>query len=322
MRKAILFLLCALLLSGCGAPKTPPAASHAASSPAAGEEGPRAEITAEALRSEYEAQGLIVRQIVPYEGDFLVYAGSMAADGQFIWVYTDSGTHVPLLYSDHNVLSYDILYTGCIRVLEGEDNFHNGWKSFPAYYTAHAALAVDNEGRLTGSGLPIGSAMQETYFAPVNEPHTVGCLRRESIVSAAVIPSGAEVVFGPVEAALGDFFAAVSSAPRTDIACAGSTMTLTFRSTALSSGEPPVYEDSKQQAQYTQLYGFPTAFPAGELEGKSLFIESASIQEVGEDAVLTLHLTEQAQFYTVETGQLLWNESRPYLRLTFRDTAP
>ena len=99
-------------------------------------------------------------------------------------------------------------------------------------------------------------------------------------------------------------------------------MTLTFRSTALSSGEPPVYEDSKQQAQYTQLYGFPTAFPAGELEGKSLFIESASIQEVGEDAVLTLHLTEQAQFYTVETGQLLWNESRPYLRLTFRDTAP
>ena len=71
-----------------------------------------------------------------------------------------------------------------------------------------------------------------------------------------------------------------------------------------------------------ELYGFPTAFPAGPLEGESLFIRSAAIQEAGEDTVLTLELTEKARYYTVETGQLLRNESRPCLRLAFRDDIP
>ena len=58
------------------------------------------------------------------------------------------------------------------------------------------------------------------------------------------------------------------------------------------------------------------------MEGSNLFIEHAEIQEKGEDSILTLTLTEKAGCYTVETGQMLRDESRPYLHLKFRDAPP
>lgn len=63
----------------------------------------------------------------------------------------------------------------------------------------------------------------------------------------------------------------------------------------------------------------PTSFPAGVLETSNDFISRAEIQEVGENVVIALTLMDRAVEYTIEEGQLLWDESRPYLSLRFRE---
>ena len=132
-------------------------------------------------------------------------------------------------------------------------------------------------------------------------------------------------MFGPAEANIGDFFAAASSLPLTDTTYdeAARILTLTFRDTALTSGEPVTYEDSTKRTrheQYVHAYSLPTSFSAGTLKGSNTFMEKAEVRQAGDDTQLILTLTEPAQQYTAETGQLLKNESRPYLRVLFRDT--
>ena len=321
MKRTLVLLLSLLLLAGCAPQEEPPVSSPATS--AEEDVSPTAK-TLEDFLAGLEAEGMTVRDLVPYEEDYLVVAEGSPTSGAFFWYYSKTSLAAPIYWCYNDILRYDILSSGSIRILAGENNFFNGWKDFPTYYEAQAHLDLSG-GEISDPIYAGGTASPLTYYAPIAEAHSVGRLRKEAIVDAAVIPSGVEVVFGPQEAAIADFVSAASSEALTDIACEGTTMTLTFRSTALTSGEAPAYDDPQQQtyhAEYVEHYGFPTAFPAGELEGASLFIRSASIQEVGEDTVLTLELTEQAQYYTVETGQLLRDESRPYLRLTFRDEIP
>lgn len=326
MKKLLVSSLALLLLTGCAA-QEPPSSSSPASSAASSSSEKSVNMVelADSLRADLEAQGLVIREILPYEGDLMVYAGDSPQSGQFLWYYTKANTLAPMYYCGNNVLDYQILYTGCVRILAGEDNMFNGWKEFPVYYTAQTALVLDQEGNVNDPLYSGTIADRETYYAPIDEPHSVGCRRQESIVDVRLTASGAEIVFGPVEADTADFFAAASSPPLTEIACEGNIMTLTFQETALTSGEPPVYEDPSLQENHAikaELYGFPTAFPAGTVEGSSLFIEKAEIQESGEDTVLTLTLTEKTNFYTVTEGQLLRNESRPYLHVVFRDDIP
>lgn len=330
MRRFLIFALSLLLLTGCAAQETPavPAASSPAISAAASIDPPAVNMVelAEALRADLEAQGLTIREIQPYEGDLLVYAaGDFANSGRFFWYYADTDTLAPLYFCSRNILDYEILYTGCIRILAGEDNVFDGWKDFPAYCVSYAALPLKQSGEVDDTLYAGGTGSWETYYAPIEEPHTVGCLRKESVVDMRITASGAEIVFGPVEVNTMDFFAAASSPPLTDIACEGNVMTLTFRKTTLTSGEPPVYEDPGMQENHAieaEAYGFPTSFPSGTVEGSSLFIEKAEIQESGDDTILTLTLTEKANLYTVMDGQLLRNESRPYLHLVFKDDPP
>ena len=324
MKKLAVFSLVLLLLTGCAA-QEPPADSSPATSAASSSPEKSVNMSADTLRSNLEAQGLNIREILPYEGDWMIYAEDSPDCGQFLWYYTKAEILAPLYVCTRNILDYEILYPGCIRILAGENNIFNGWKDFPTYYVAHTALVLDQEGNMNDPLYSDTLAERETYYAPVEESHSVGCLREESVVDLRITASGAEIVFGPVESNTADFFAAASSPPLTDIACEGNVMTLTFRKTALTSGDPPVCDDPQQQkyhAEYVELYGFPTAFPAGSVECNSLFIEHAEIQEKGEDSILTLTLTEKAGCYTVETGQLLRDESRPYLHLKFRDTSP
>ena len=320
MKKLAVFSLVLLLLTGCSAQE--PLASSPAASAASSSSEKSVNMSADTLRSNLEAQGLNIREILPYEGDWMIYAEDSPDCGQFLWYYTKAEILAPLYVCTRNILDYEILYPGCIRILAGENNIFNGWKDFPTYYVAHTALVLDQEGNMNNPLYSDTLAERETYYAPIEESHSVGCLREESVVDLRITASGAEIVFGPVESNTTDFFAAASSPPLTDITCERNIMTLTFRKTALTSGDPPVYDDPQQQkyhAEYVELYGFPTAFPAGSVEGNSLFIEKAEIQERGEDTTLTLTLTEKAGFYTVETGQLLRDESRPYLYLKFRD---
>lgn len=323
MKRIFAILLVLFLLSGCSARSTPEASVPAAPATTTPE---KEVITKESLRAEYEAQGFTVREIVPYEGDFLVYYETFPSTGIFQWVYTETGLHAPLLFSDRNILDYEILYKGAIRVLNGTNNPYNAAMSFPTYETAHTSLPVSQEGIASGDAYSSGSSQQETYWAPINESYTFGWNHGEvALVDVCISTGGIEAVFGPTAENLSGFFAAASGIPVTTTTYdeTSNILTLTFRNTALTSGERTEFTDEADRQNYeTQhgLYDLPTAFPAGTLKGSNAFIEKAEIQQAGDDTQLVLTLTELAHQYTAETGQLLRNESRPYLRILFRDT--
>ena len=334
MKRLIPFLLTLLLLTGCGAqtnsshaaaPKEPPAQEKSVSEESAPEAEPVPEaITPESLKAEYEAEGFVVREIVPYEGDFLVYYGSEPCNGFFQWVYTKTGLRAPLLSSGREILDYEIGYKGYIRVLVGGGNVFNGSaRAFPVYECAHAALPVTHDGKPFADLYSSGDTQQEPYWAPVETSHTFGWGHGDvALVDVRMGANGLEAVFGPTADNLDGFFAAASSIPVTEPAYdeATHTFTLRFRSTSLSSGTRAEFTSENERFAYedlTNICQLPTSFPAGKLEGSNIFISQAEVREEGDDTLLILTLTESAQKYNAETGQLLQNESRPYLSLSF-----
>lgn len=322
--KHCLPLMLALLLIGCSAGEAEPSKPSTPSEVSF----PETEIiTTDTLRAEYEAQGFIVREIVPYAGDFLVYYGTEPGNGIFQWVYTATGLRAPLLFSDREILDYTIISPGCVRVLQGSANVYNGALSFPTYQYATTALSVWADGEIPTDFSTSGSVQRETYWAPVSESHTWGWDHgKVALVDARVTARGIEAVFGPTADNIGGFFAAASSIPLTETVCdeANHTLTVTFQNTALTSGILTEFPNQAEQAyylEYQELYGLPTSFPAGKLEGSNLLISQAKIRQDGENTQIILTLTEAARQYTAESGQLLRDESRPWLSISFREPA-
>lgn len=329
MKRVLLLALVLLFLSGCSAespassaPVSPETSPAEAASPEAAEP-----ITAESLRAEYEAEGFTVREIIPYEGDFLVYYGSEPYNGIFQWVYTETGLRAPLLFSGREILDYQIILPGQIRVLVGGSNvFNNAARAFPVYEYATACLPLNRAGiPLAQDSLGNGIVRQSIYWAPLDVSHTFGWGHGQvALVDVRIGANGIEAVFGPTADNLMGFFAAASGIPVTTPSYdePSHTLTLRFRETALSSGERTEFTSENDQWAYEDLSSIcqlPTFFPAGTITGSNDFISAAEIQEDGEDTLLVLTLTEAAQQYTAETGQLLQNESRPYLRLSLSE---
>lgn len=340
MKHLIALILMLLILSGCAAPEepettppsTPPTAEESTPPAVEGPVLPPAEpetaevITAESLQAEYEAAGFTVREVVPYEGDFLVYYGDLPEGGLFQWVYTDSGLRAPLLFSGREVLNYEILSPGYIRVLEGGNNIYNSAaQAFPVYECAFASLPVSSEGDPFSDFHSSGNVHPETYWAPLDISHSFGWGHGQvALVDVRVTTQGIEAVFGPTADNLSGFFVAASGIPVTTPIYdeASHTLTLRFRETTLSSGARTEFSSESDQWAYEEfaaLCQLPTAFPAGPVAGSNGFISSVEVREDGEDTLLILTLTEAAQQYTAETGQLLGNESRPYLQLSLRE---
>ncbi|MBR5472185.1 MAG: membrane lipoprotein lipid attachment site-containing protein [Oscillibacter sp.] len=333
MKRLIVLALMLLILSGCAAreePKptvpssTPPATEEPAPPPT--EPEPPTPITAESLREEYEAAGFTIREIVPYEGDFLIHYGSEPYNSMFQWVYTNTGLHAPLLFSGREVLDYEISHAGCIRVLEGGNNiYNNAAQAFPVYECAFASLPVSAEGNPLTDYHASGNVQQETYWAPLDISHTFGWGHGQvALVDVRVTTQGVEAVFGPTADNIGGFFAAASGIPVTEPVYdeASHTLTLRFRETSLASGQRTEFTSESDQWAYEDLASvchLPTSFPAGTVAGSNEFISSAEVREDRGDILLILTLTEAAQQYTAETGQLLQNESRPYLQLSLRE---
>ena len=321
MKRLTSFFLFLLMLTGCASPAEPTPAPQP-EPPAVGESKPLP-ITEESLRAEYESQDFVVREIVPYEGDFLIYYGNDPYGGIFQWVYGETGLRAPLLFSGQEILDYEILQPGYIRVLTGGTNIYNGSMSFPVYQSAIAALSVSPEGEVFSDPYNSGHVQQETYWAPLANSHIFGWDHGEvALTDIRIGANGVEAVFGPTADNIGGFFAAASSIPVTEPAYdeATHTFTLRFRSTSLSSGTRAEFTSENERFAYedlTNICHLPTSFPAGKLEGSNIFISQAEVREEGDDTLLILTLTESARKYNAETGQLLQNESRPYLSLSF-----
>lgn len=168
-----------------------------------------------------------------------------------------------------------------------------------------------------------------TYSGDVAEAHTVGQKRREVLVDARLGTDCLELVFGPPADldGLQNFYAVCSTLPlvATSYDKAARQLTLTCRKTVLTSGEIAVYEDPEVQANYEAWIAnrnLPTSFPAGVLPGSNLFVEQAEVRADGEDTLVVLTLAENAVSYNITEDQLLWNESRPWLRLSLQAASP
>ena len=347
MKRLLPLFLALLLLTGCAvpaeqqnAPQDGPSATEPQTNPDVSTEpsfpfhpdpqpqpdAPPPPITAESLRAEYEAQGLTVREIISYDGDFLVYCGGSPVDGAFQWVYADTGLRAPPLYSNCEILDYEIRNTGYIQVLTGGENLHNAYRYFPTYQHATAVLPLTHNGSpLDQEYFGNGKVQKGTYWAPLSKSYPFGWEGRPTaLVDVQVNANGVDAVFGPQANELGNFFAAVSSIPLVTPTYdeAAHALTLRFHDTALNSGDRTEFADEFDRRSYETIkedYHLPTNFPAGPVNGSNDFVRSAEVRTDGDDTLLILALTETAQAYTAETGQLLTNESRPYLRLSLRD---
>ncbi len=348
-------VLCALLLSGCAervskpqstcepAPPDIQAVSPSGGEPESGAaDAPGTETSAEAssggadglteeeIRALYDDSVMTIYSITPYNGDYLVRYSPSPESGPWLfdWVYGINGARVKLLFSNDGIRECEIRAAGSIRVVT--DGHHSEWayRSFPQIKYAAAAVSLDAD------GLPITSddyrdfSTTETYWADISESISMGMEgRREVVTDAFVGVSGVEVAFGPPAdtEGFGAFYAACCTPPAVDISSEADSriMTVVFRDTSLSSGDMPDFdEDYKRESyqQYLEATGvtFPTSFPAGALEGSNPLIEKASIEEQGSDTFLTLHLTEEAVVYTVESGRTGPADRGPYLRFILR----
>lgn len=326
MKQFTLILLVLSLLTGCSAhkelPEAPPDEKEAAQVPS-DLEAPDSSltpqftlpVTEEALRTYYQAEEIDVQEILPCERDFLVYGRTKAGGGVFHWVYGQTGVALPLFSSGEQVFSWEVLSQGQIRVVHGGENTINAALSFPSVTEASAVVRLDESGRPAPAGSQWGDETTSAYVAPLEEAYTFGWDHGPAaLVDVRLGLSGAEVSFGPTADNPGSFFAAASSIPLTDTAYDSKqhTLTLTFREAVLTSGTP-----SPEEREAAPAHGLPTEFSAGPLPDTNDFISRAEVRETPDGVQLILTLTEQAQRYTAECGQLLPDQSRPYLRVTF-----
>ena len=303
MRRMLPILLVLTLLSSCGSP------SHPSADKSDSPEGVLPlPVTEDSIREVYGEES----KITPYGCDFLVYSSNDPNNGQFDWIYGKTGQCCPLTFCTHDILSYKITGAGQVQILQGTGNPINAGRSFPSLRTAYAALRLDETGQPLPTHQQYGIETDSPYWAPRGECYTIGCPHgSEALVDLRVTIEGVEAVFGPTAENADGFFDAASSIPVTEITFAGDACILTFRDTVLESGTADPTSN--------ETCGLPTSFPAGTLGDSNLFLSAADVRQEGRDVLVTLTLTPLAQTYTAENGQLLRNESRPFLRILFRE---
>lgn len=303
MRRMLPILLVLALLSGCGSP----------SYPSAGKNGsPEGILLLPVMEDSIrEVYGEKIK-ITPCGCDFLVYSSNDPNNGQFDWIYSKTGQCCPLTFCTRDILSYKITGAGQVQILPGTGNPINAGRAFSSLRTAYAALRLDETGQPLPTHQQYGIETDSPYRASRGECYTIGCSHSsEALVDLRVTTEGAEAVFGPPAENAGGFFDAVSTIPVTEIAFADDTCIPTFRDTVLESGTADPTSN--------ETCGLPTSFPAGTLVDSNFFLSSADVRQEGRDVLVTLTLPPMAQTYTAKNGQLLRNESRPFLRILFRE---
>ena len=269
----------------------------------------------------YEEKGYyIIRGITPYEGDYLVELGRdyESDNTMLVWIFGDTGRKVQMTTMESRS-EMEIQSRGSLRIRTDAKNTGTAWIGPPETYQAIAPAVGDC----------VVTVKETTWLAPA-ESLRVGFWmdgemyseRYEQLCDARVDAEGLSFSFIPNTDSMEkfqSFFPACTSTPsfETSLDETGGIFTLRLYNTSLKSGE--YAREMKNWADgwdYDGLY--PRAIPEGSLGEDNLFLTGVEIHQDGEDVVITAKLTDRAGWFTVDYGNLGYDDI-PWLRLQFRE---
>ena len=256
----------------------------------------------------------IIRNITPYEGDYLVELGrDYEGETLLVWIFGDTGRKVQMTTME-NRTETEIQGRGVLRVRTGGKDTGKGWMSLPGTYIAVAPAVGD-----------YADAEEKTTWMDPGQSYRMGMFseRYEQLCDARVDAEGLSFSFIPDTESMErfqSFFPACTSTPgfETTFDEAAGTFTLRLYNTSLKSDSL-----TKEMAEWIggyQDYGdlYPRTIPEGSLGADNLFLAGVAIRQEGEDAVVTAKLTDRAGWFTVESGNLGYDDV-PWLRFRFRE---
>lgn len=292
-------------------------------------------VTEESIRTLYGWEGYEVRALTPYEGDFLVEYG-YANDPNFSlldWVFCATGRRVQLTAMDQ-FKAYEIIATGQVRCTTTGQSAVVPWKGLPETYTVR--VLGDQDGVIDTNWTETETTHETTWLDPA-EPIYLGASdsvtgppkvwdRYEQLYDARIDADGLSFSFIPNGDSLEkfqSFFPAATTIPGINTSFEPDTRRFTLRlyNTSLESGTTGSALNGDLAAMGYPENLYPYSFPAGSLGRDSHFLTDVTIQEEGEDVVVSATLTGCAYRFTVETSNLGY-DNIPSFRIVFREENP
>ncbi len=332
-------VLMIVFISACTPQQTqsaPPPSPKDTSTPSASP--PPSLLTETEIRTSFENEGYHVRELTPYQGDFLAWISDGRTNEEtggwsaLYWIFGDTGRRVWLNreITDQEIGDYKITAFGTVEITVTGANVNVPAQGPGGSYTA--VITVDSQGQILpdyeeGQSVVLWENQAHGgWFLLDNPGHVSGEAyfsgRYEQVYEVRIGIDDLALSFIPSSAPdrFQTFFPAATSAPTSDCSFDPETRAFTIRlyNTALKSGEVSVkdLEWAGSIAPYGDLY--PRTIPEGSLGQGNHFIKSATIAQDGEDAVITLTLTEAAYAYKKDSGNM-GNDDFPYLRYSFRE---
>ena len=290
-------------------------------------------VTEESIRTLYGWEGYEVRALTPYEGDFLVEYG-YANDPNFSlldWVFCATGRRVQLTAMDQ-FEAYEIIAAGQVRCTTTGQSAVVPWKGLPETYTVR--VLGDQDGVIDSNWTETETTHETAWLDPA-EPLYLGYWdgdgpaasdRLEQLYDARIDADGLSFSFIPNGDSLErfqSFFPAATTTPSLETSYDPDTRRFTLRlyNTSLESGTTGSALNGDLAAMGYPENLYPCSFPAGSLGRDSHFLTDVTIQEEGEDVVVSAVLTERAYRFTVETSNLGY-DNIPSFRIIFREQNP
>lgn len=268
----------------------------------------------------YEMKGYyIIRNITPYEGDYLVELGrDYEGSTLLVWIFGDTGRKVQMTAMG-NRLETEIQGRGVLRVRTDGGDGDTGWKGLPRTYRAIAPAegeyvveVEETTWQDPAQGVQIGYWDDSGMYSQ----------RYEQVCDARITADGLSFSFIPNTDSMEkfqSFFPACTSTPSFETSFDENTGIFTLRlyNTSLKSGEY-----TKELSAWADVWDYdglyPRTIPEGSLGTDNLFLTGVEIHQDGEDAVITAKLTDRAGWFTVDCGNLGYDDI-PYLCLRFRE---
>lgn len=270
----------------------------------------------------YEMKGdYIIRGITPYEGDYLVELGrGYEGETMLVWIFGDTGRKVQMTAMGSRSET-EIRGRGALHIRTDGYDTDTPWKGLPKTYRAVAPTAEDYAVKVEETTwLPPSQGVQIGFW---DEDGMMYSERYEQLCDVRITADGLSLSFIPNTDSMEkfqSFFPASTTIPSLETSYdeAAETFTLRLYNTSLKSGEYARDMSAWIGAEtgYEGLY--PRTIPEGSLGADSLFLTGVEIHQDGEDAVITARLTERAGWFTVDSGNLGYDDI-PWLTLRFRE---